>query len=61
MSHKIYTTGAYLESIQCIINNKKQWRWVVTSFEEDSFSDGKCIDPLAYGDSENRLLEGRVD
>lgn len=33
----IFTNGAFLTPIQIAIHGIKQWRWVVTSFEDESF------------------------
>ena len=43
MARKIYCNGCNLEPKECIINGKKQWRWVVTSFIEDCFENGEDV------------------
>ena len=35
----------------------KQWRWVATGFEDDSFLNGKAINPVEYADKQNDLVE----
>ena len=39
----IFSTGVFLESVECVINGKKQCRWVAVNFEDDSFLNGKII------------------
>ena len=46
----IFSTGVFLESVKCIVNGKKQWRWVAVNFEDESFLDGKAINPVEYAD-----------
>ncbi|HLD26395.1 MAG TPA: hypothetical protein VJB63_00335 [Patescibacteria group bacterium] len=29
----IFSTGVYLQSVECVVNGKKQWRWVAVGFE----------------------------
>jgi len=33
----IFSTGVHLQTVKCIINGIKQWRWVAVGFEDDSF------------------------
>lgn len=48
---KIFTTGAYLKAIECIIDGRKQWRWVVVGFEDDTYFNGEIVDIQDYADS----------
>lgn len=57
----IFTTGAFLQAIKVKINGVKQWRWVVTSFEENSYFDGECINPVAYADKLEDMIENYDD
>jgi len=52
----IFSTGAFLQSVKCIINGKKQWRWVAVDFEDESFLNGKEIDPVEYANRKSDLI-----
>ncbi len=41
-----YTTGAYVVPFY----DGKQWRWVVSSFGDDTYCDGQVIDPRETAD-----------
>ncbi|WKZ20277.1 MAG: hypothetical protein QY310_06855 [Candidatus Jettenia sp. CY-1] len=30
----LFTAGAFIKPVKVVINNKEQWRWIVTSFED---------------------------
>ena len=53
----IFATGVHLQAIEVEINGMKQWRWVATSFEEDTYFDGEIIDVFTYANSFDKLLE----
>ena len=53
---KIFATGVFLQPIECVLNGKKQWRWVAVGFEDDSYYNGKSIDIYDYADT----LEGLI-
>lgn len=53
----IFSTGVHLVSEECIINKKKQWRWVAVGFEDDSFLNGKVINPIEYADKQIGLIK----
>lgn len=53
----IFSTGTYLQSEECIINGRKQWRWVAVGFEDESFINGKEINPIEYGKKPEDLVE----
>lgn len=53
----IFSTGVFLESVECLIDNKKQWRWVAVGFEDDSFMNGGRINPIEYADKQKKLVE----
>jgi len=42
----IFSTGVELQAEECIINGITQWRWIATSFEDDSYLNGNVIIPL---------------
>ena len=54
---EIFSTGVFLESVECIVNSQKQWRWVAVGFEDDSFMNGKIINPVEYADKQKNLIE----
>lgn len=41
-----YTNGAFIQGRKC---GDGLWRWVVTSFEDDTFLDGEMIDTEIVG------------
>ena len=53
----IFSTGVFLESIECIINGKKQWRWIAVKFEDESFLNGKAINPIEYANKNEKLMK----
>lgn len=53
----IFSTGVFLESAECVIDGKKQWRWVAVNFEDESFLNGKAINPIEYANNEEKLAE----
>jgi len=57
-SNKVFTTGAHLYPLLVAFENgNKQWRWVVSRFEDDSFGDdGEPVDIYAYADTEEKLF-----
>ncbi len=52
----IFSTGVHLQSIECVIDGKKQWRWIAVGFEDDSFLNGKEINPLEYANEQEKLI-----
>lgn len=53
----IFSTGVHLQSVECFINGKKQWRWVAVGFEDDSFMDGEVINPVEYAKKQENLFD----
>ena len=53
----IFSTGVFLESIECVVNGKKQWRWMAVDFEDESFLNGKSINPIEYANKKEKLVE----
>lgn len=58
---KIFATGVFLQPVKCTINNIEQWRWVAVGFEDDSFYDGKIINPYDYADNIQGLINTDVE
>jgi hypothetical protein len=57
----VYTTGAFLEAIEVELNGTKQWRWIVTRFEDDTFCEGQMLDAISeYGTTYQDLGVGVV-
>ena len=46
-----------MQSEECIINGKKQWRWVAVGLEDESFLDRKEVNPFEYADKKEKLIE----
>ncbi len=53
----IFSTGVHLVSEKCIINDKKQWRWIAVGFEDESFINGNIINPIEYAENQKGLIE----
>lgn len=54
----LFTTGAFIEPVKVIINNQEQWRWIVSSFEDQTFINGNEIDVYSYANSlENIIID----
>lgn len=53
---KIFATGVFLQPVKCTINGLEQWRWVAVDFEDDSFLDGKNINPSEFADKIEDLI-----
>jgi hypothetical protein len=56
MARKIYTNGCNVEAHEIILDGKKQWRWIVTSFIEDTFENGEDILVNEKGKKESDLF-----
>ena len=52
----LFTTGAFIKPIKVKINNQEQWRWIVTSFDDQTFNDGNEIDIYSYANSLESLI-----
>ena len=53
----IFSTGVHLQSVECLINGEKQWRWIAVGFEDDSFLNGEIINPIEYAKKQKNLVE----
>lgn len=53
----IFSTGVHLQSVECVIDRKKQWRWVAVGFEDENFLNGKAINPVEYAEKQKNLVE----
>jgi len=53
----IFSTGVHLQTVECVINGVKQWRWVAVGFEDESFLGGKDINPIEYAKNQKNLVE----
>ena len=52
----IFATGVFLQPVKCVINEKEQWRWVAVGFEDDSYFEGKIINPSEYANEIEDLI-----
>ena len=52
----IFTTGAFVKQIKVSINGRAQYRWIVTSFEDDSFYHGMYINPNVYANAPDGMF-----
>lgn len=56
MGTTIFTNGAFLQAVEVEINGVKQWRWIVTSFEDESFQNGMPIDVCESAETKEKLF-----
>ena len=52
----IFTTGAHLRPIKVQTEHGERYVWTVTEFEEDSYQDGKTIDPDTIAETPDKLV-----
>ena len=50
-----------MQSVECVINRKKQWRWVAIGFEDESFMNGEAINPIEYAKEQETLASNFQD
>jgi len=53
-----FATGAFIETLQMVDGS---WRWVVTSFEDDTFIDGEYVDVVEFANSEGEMISPLED
>lgn len=54
--YRIFTTGAFIVPVRVRINGIETWRWIVDSFEDDSFFDGEIFNPPEYANAFDKLF-----
>lgn len=54
---KIYASGVYLQAIEVVIDDTKQWRWVSVGFNDDTYFDEETIDVYDYANSFQGLIK----
>ena len=52
----IFSTGVFLQPVKCTINETEQWRWVAVNFEDDSYLNGRLINPIEYSETLETLV-----
>lgn len=52
----LFTIGAFIKPVKVLINNKEQWRWIVTSLEDQTFLNGNEIEVCDYADKLEDLV-----
>jgi hypothetical protein len=53
----IYTTGAFLYPVKIKdAEGNEKWIWAVSSFEDDSYTDGILCNPITTADTKEGLL-----
>jgi hypothetical protein len=54
---KIFTTGAFLQSMKIKdVNDNDVWIWAVEKFEDSNFYNGKECNPVEVANSSENLL-----
>lgn len=43
---QIFTTGAYLSPVKCVVDGREHWLWKVDEFHDDSFQLGEECNPV---------------
>ena len=56
VNDSLFTIGAFIKPVKVVINNVEQWRWIVTSFEDQTFLDGNEIDVYPYANNLKGLI-----
>ncbi len=51
----LFTIGAFIKPVKVTINNKEQWRWIVTSLEDQTFLNGNEIEVYDYSDTLEKI------
>jgi len=55
---QIFTTGAFLSPLKVTDSEGKVfWVWRVVEFVEDTYQDGKILNPLEFAENRNLLLD----
>lgn len=52
----LFTIGAFIKPMKVVINGNEQWRWIVTSIEDQTFLDGNEIQVSDYSDKLENLV-----
>ena len=54
----IFTDGAHCEPFEWTdpTTGEKMWRWIVVSFEGDSYMGGEYVDPASHAKTRTRLM-----
>ncbi len=52
----LFTNGAFIKPVKVTINNKEQWRWIVTSLEDQTFLNGNEIEVYDHSDTLENLI-----
>ena len=52
----IWADNVELQACELEINGKKQWRWIATNIEGDTFQDGKTINVYTYAETMKDLF-----
>lgn len=52
----IFSTGVHLQMLKCVINGKEQWRWIAVGFEDDSYYDGRIVNPIEYSNDPEKMI-----
>ena len=52
----LFTIGAFIKPMKVVINDIEQWRWIVTSLEDQTFLNGNEIEVSDYADKLEDLV-----
>jgi hypothetical protein len=57
---RIFATGAFVEAFEIELHGIKQWRWIMTGQEAETFSNGKEIEVHDYATTFEELFVKQV-
>lgn len=60
-NQKIFATGVFLQPVKIKINDIEKWHWVAVGFEDESYFNGKCINPMESAKHIKDLLQDFED
>lgn len=53
----VFATGVFLQPVKIKINDIEQWRWVAVGFEDESYFNGKSVNPIEYSNKLENMLQ----
>ena len=58
-SDSLFTIGAFIKPVKVTINDEEQWRWIVTSFEDQTFLNGSELEVYEYANKLEYLIPSK--
>ena len=57
----IFANGVFISPRKFVVDGRDVWRWVVESFEDDCFYEGRTINIVEYATTKDGLFEIKED